>query len=160
MKDNKEKILIIGCGPKKYIGKENQEIINIDKEPFWKPDIVRDVERGLPFDDNSIDIIHSEHFLEHLNPDNVDFFMYECWRVLKNGKKFSCVVPIGKSWMSSPYHKTPITEITPIFFTEWNHPEITGYKYILKDKGIKKGEVNGKEVDWSDELHFELEVVK
>ena len=31
MKDNKEKILIIGCGPKKYIGKENQEIINIDK---------------------------------------------------------------------------------------------------------------------------------
>jgi len=164
IKSNKEikKILNIGCGPIKYHSeKEDELVINIDKEPFWKPDMVRDVEKGLPFDDNSIEAIFSSYFLEHVNPANIDFFMYECWRVLKNKKKFSCIVPIGVSWMSSPYHVTPMSERTPLFFTIYSHPEITGYNFKLLSRGIKKGKDNeDKIVDWTDELHFVLEVIK
>ena len=96
-----DKVLVIGCGPKKYGASKNVNVINIDKDPFNNPDVVRDVEKGLPFDDNSITEIYSEHFLEHLNPDNVNFFMFECWRVLKNGGLFKAIVPIGESWNSS-----------------------------------------------------------
>lgn len=161
-KEKKEKrILNIGCGPKHYIpSNKDEEVINIDKEPFWKPNIIRDVEKGLPFDDNSVDEIFTSHFLEHITQDKMDFFMFECWRVLKNKGKFICIVPIGKSWMSSPYHKSPMTEMTPIFFTEWNHPEITGYNYKNLGYNITTGEVDGKKVDWADELHFGLEAIK
>ena len=157
-KEKENRILNIGCGPIHYNKSDTDaKVINIDKEPFWKPDVVRDVEKGLPFDDDSVEEIFSSHFLEHVHPEKIDFFMYECWRVLKDKGKFKCIVPIGKSWASSPYHVTPMTEMTPIFFTIWNHSEITRFKFKLLGKGIKKGQVDGKEVDWSDELYFELE---
>jgi len=163
-KPRKEKtILNLGCGPTRIKPKDkNTEIIHIDKEPFWKPDIVRDIERGLPFDDNSIDEVHSEHLLEHVAPDNIDYFMYECWRVLKDKGKFTCIVPIGKSWMSSPYHKAPMSEMTPHFFTTWNHPEITGFKWKLTHKQLFKAVdiKTEKELDYADELRFTLEAEK
>lgn len=154
-------ILNLGCGPIHFKTKEkNTHIINIDIDSFNSPDKVLNLEKGLPFDDNSIEEIYSTHFLEHLAPDEVDFFMLECWRVLKKGKRFKCIVPIGKSWMSSPFHKAPMTEVTPIFFTIWNKPERSGYNYKLISSGVKTGQVDDKPVDWCDELHFELEVIK
>ena len=87
--------------------------------------------------------------------------MYECWRVLKNKSKFKCVVPIGKSWQSSPYHKAPMSEVTPIFFTIWNHPEITGFNFKEIGNKVTTGKNgDGTDVDWADELYFELEVIK
>ena len=51
--------LNMGCGKVKFPG-----CVNIDIEPG--ADLAIDVRKGLPFDDNSVDFIHSEHFLEHL----------------------------------------------------------------------------------------------
>ena len=157
----KEKMILnIGCGEIKMLKKEKEEVINIDIEPFWNPDLVRDAERGLPFDNNSVDEIYSSHFLEHVHPDKINFFMYECWRVLKKKGLFKCIVPIGKSWMASPYHVAPMNERTPLFFTHFNHKEITGFDFKLIKTGTRRGMIDGKEVDWTDELHFELEVIK
>jgi len=152
-----DKVLVIGCGPKKYGASKNVNVINIDKDPFNNPDVVRDVEKGLPFDDNSITEIYSEHFLEHLNPDNVNFFMFECWRVLKNGGLFKAIVPIGESWNSSPFHKTHFNRHTPLFFTEWNNLAHSGYEFKFIKKDVKT--IN-PDVDWQDEMYFELEAVK
>jgi len=160
-KSLKYKILNLGCGPIKYSSKQKDlNVINIDIDPFNKPDITTNLEKGLPFEDNSIDEIISSHFLEHIQPDEINFFMKECWRVLKDKMLFKCVVPIGVSWMSSPYHKAPMSFKTPRFFTQWNDPKQSGYEFKLISNVIRRGVVDGKEVDFSDELHFELQTIK
>jgi len=60
--------------------------------PDWKnldilrgADIRADVRKGLPFDDGSVDLLYSEHFIEHLSLDEARFYFKECRRVLKRG---------------------------------------------------------------------------
>ena len=140
----------IGCGLKKIKG-----FINIDKDPRVGPDIVRDVERGLPFGDSTVDMIYSEHFMEHVNPDQIDFVMLEAWRVLKPGGEFRCVVPINKALMASPYHKSFWNEFTPIFFAEWNYKVKTGYEFVLIHKEI----LPSKDI-YTEQFLFILKAVK
>lgn len=49
--------------------------------------------KGLPFDDNSFDIIYSSHFLEHLTKDEGLFFLNETYRILKVNGIIRIVVP-------------------------------------------------------------------
>lgn len=48
-------------------------------------DLRIDVRKGLPYKDNSVDFIYSEHFIEHLSADEAKSFFKECYRVLKPG---------------------------------------------------------------------------
>ena len=52
--------LNIGCGDVKF-----PDWVNIDIEPG--ADLVLDLRNDLPFDDDSVDFIYNEHFIEHLN---------------------------------------------------------------------------------------------
>lgn len=61
----------IGCGPH-YI----QGFINIDGNFLRRTDYCFDVRAGLPFPDNSIDLIYSSHFFEHVH-------IYEALSILK-----------------------------------------------------------------------------
>ena len=81
--------LNIGCGPYKLAG-----AINIDINPRQKPDIVRDVRKGLPFDDNSVSYIQASHFLEHLTCEDMMFVIEECYRVLTGGSQLFIRVPL------------------------------------------------------------------
>ncbi|RLC80041.1 MAG: hypothetical protein DRJ03_22395 [Chloroflexi bacterium] len=79
--------LNIGCGPYTFPGWHN-----IDKEPG--PGIIlRDVRRGLPYPDNSVDLIYASHFLEHLNIIEALRFLRECHRVMKRGAVMRLAVP-------------------------------------------------------------------
>ena len=71
--------LNLGCG------KDIREgYTNLDKRD-WGQDIVRDVLKGLPFDNNKFDEVLASHFLEHIrNGENLYFVFTEIWRVLKN----------------------------------------------------------------------------
>jgi len=128
-----------------------EEYINIDSDPRVHPDIVRNIEQGLPFSDNTVEEISSEHTLEHINPDNIHFVMFEFWRVLIPGGRLKVVVPIGKGWSNSPEHKCPFDYRSYLFFTDWNLREPYKFKLI-------KREVTG--LDITEELHFELEAIK
>ena len=55
------KILDIGCGTKK------RGNIGLDLYPFEGVDIVWDIQKGLPFPDDSLDGIYIYHVLEHLS---------------------------------------------------------------------------------------------
>lgn len=140
----------LGCGMRPI-----KDFINVDMNPKVKPDVVRDIERGLPFDDNSIDNIYSAHFMEHVAPDNINFVMSEIWRVLKNTGKFQCIVPINGSLFGSPYHKSFWNEHTTHFFTVWNNPEETGFEFkmVHQEKLAQTEVVN-------EQLMFVLEAVK
>ena len=140
------KKLNLGSGRKKLDG-----YINIDINSNSSPNIVRDIEKGLPFGDSSVDEVFSEHFLEHIS--DIDFVMFEIWRVLKTGCLVKTIVPINKGLFNSPYHKTFFCEKSWLFFTSWNIKEDSGYDFkFISSKVVGSG--------FEEELHFTLEVVK
>lgn len=48
---------------------------------------------GLPFKDNSFDVIYTSHFIEHLSQKQASFILRECYRVLKRNGIMRVVVP-------------------------------------------------------------------
>lgn len=77
--------LNIGCGPK-----EQKGWTGIDMEDFGH-NIVRDLTKGLPFSDESVDEIKAEHIFEHIL--DLEFVISECYRILKKGGKMKVVCP-------------------------------------------------------------------
>jgi len=78
--------LHVGCGNVKLLG-----WLNIDVEPGT--DLVIDVREGLPFGDNSIDFIYSEHFFEHLTYEEGEKVFREFWRCIKKGGVLRIATP-------------------------------------------------------------------
>lgn len=92
--------LDIGCG-----GKKKEGFIGVDQYAMEGVDVVFNVvERAAdgkyvvwPWEDNSVDEIHSSHFLEHLDlnsrsPERVHF-MNEACRIMKPGAKMTIITP-------------------------------------------------------------------
>lgn len=52
-----------------------------------------DVTKGLPLDDNSVDVVYSSHMLEHLDQTEVPIFLQEIKRVLMSGGILRLAVP-------------------------------------------------------------------
>ncbi len=65
--------------------------VNVDMSPT--ADVYNDARRGLPFADASAVIVHSEHFVEHLELDDAQTFFAECRRVLRPSGTLSIAVP-------------------------------------------------------------------
>jgi len=93
--------------------------------------------------------------MEHVVPDNINFVMLEIWRVLKNKSQFKCIVPINKSLMGSPYHKSLWNEITPAFFTTFNHKEETGFEFKMIHS-----EILAQTQSTNEQFMFVLETIK
>ena len=107
--------LNLGCGRHKLEG-----FINIDKVKECHPDIHRDLIRGLPFGDNTIDEIFTSHTFEHLKgEEDFIFVMNECYRVLKSNGILRIVVPSGYKleWaLRDPTHNRVFFEQTFWYF--------------------------------------------
>ena len=82
------KRLNIACG-----GRYHKDWINIDFNPVSKEVKKVNVLDGLPFEDNSIDVVYSSHFLEHLTQEQADFVLKESQRILKKDGIIRIVVP-------------------------------------------------------------------
>jgi len=89
--------LNLGCGQKKRVG-----YVNLDMDESINPDIVCDIDKGLPFNDDSVYEVYSEHFLEHVK--DIHFVLKEIKRVLKKGGKFISRVP-HFSGLSAHYYQ-------------------------------------------------------
>lgn len=114
------KCINLGSGYKRMKSTGNETWINIDSNPKCMPDKVRDLNKGLPFDDNSIDLIYSEHCLEHIQ--DLKSLMEECYRVLKEGGIFRYIVPYafkGNAGFRHIEHVHFFTEDWYKCFTEW-----------------------------------------
>lgn len=79
--------LNLGCGKDKLKG-----YINMDMRDYGH-NIVRDVRRGIPFNDNTFDEVFTSHFMEHIGHEDIYFVVEEVYRVLKDGGKFIIRVP-------------------------------------------------------------------
>lgn len=85
--------LNLGCGNQQKPG-----WIGIDKVKTLATDIVRDLTRGLPYADDSVDEILCDNVLEHIGPpEDFIFVMNEIYRVLKPGATATIIVPDARS---------------------------------------------------------------
>jgi len=98
--------LDLGCGKEKRKHHE-QGFIGIDIVDYgWN--VVRDVTKGLPYDDNSIDEILADNFFEHLAPADWMYVLNECHRVLRPGGRINMLVPpyTHHNAYADPTHKS------------------------------------------------------
>ena len=93
--------LNLGCGYRKKSG-----FINIDNRAVVEPDLCCDVTGGLPFDDNSVDEVVAQDFLEHIPIGKVVPLIEEIYRVLKPNGKFISLTPStdGRGAFQDPTH--------------------------------------------------------
>jgi len=155
--------LLLGNGFKKMEG-----YTTIDIDPSTCPDYVRDLNKGLPFSNNSIDEIYSEHTLEHIQ--DIRFLMEECYRVLKDGGRFIYVVPSIKGTGAFRHHEHLhfFTEDWHLFYTTWalqnNYKcffELVKQEELKEDDGtyILKGELIKKEINFPKNNNVSLQRV-
>jgi len=79
-----------------HLGCEDHRIegwINVDIVPTGAVDLQADLARPLPFPDESMDFIHSEDLLEHLEPDDGRTLLAEFFRVLRPGGVMRLLTP-------------------------------------------------------------------
>lgn len=125
-----EKVISIGCGFR------HDGLIGIDKGDYGQK-YVRDLRRGLPFDDNSIDHIIADNVLEHIpktetfGEDDFVFIMNECLRVLKKGGTIHILAPTGDN---DTFHKDP---------THHRGFTVKSLKYMLPEDKWEYGFVKG-----------------
>lgn len=68
--------------------------VNVDGYPGEGVSCLADVRKSLPFEDNSVRGIFTEHFFEHIDyVEEAPHFLRECWRVLQPGGVLRIVVP-------------------------------------------------------------------
>lgn len=81
--------LHLGCGPRRLEG-----WINIDIAPNRPmPDILLDLEKGLPLPDSTVDYVYSEDLIEHLDWEKGRYLLSDCSRVLKSGGVMRILTP-------------------------------------------------------------------
>lgn len=140
--------LSIGCGHVRFPG-----WTHVDINASYKPDIVQDILQGLPFEENSVDFIHSEHFIEHFTAqDGVKIFT-ECFRVLKPGgvvrtatfcldKMMEICRPDNPNWRKEAFLKEARlewvktrAEIINISFRAWEHKYVYNPEEMIRRLG-------------------------
>jgi len=137
--DKKDK-LNLGCG-----GVKIPDWINIDIEPG--ADIILNLKTGLPFQDNSVRYIYSEHVLEHFSRDEGLSILKECFRVLSKGGVIRIAMPDldhiiekystdwkNQDWLSWPEYQFIKTkgQMINITFSWWGH------KYLYNEEDLKQ----------------------
>jgi predicted SAM-dependent methyltransferase len=156
--------LHVGCGKVKFPG-----WVNIDIEP-GAADLIIDVRKGLPFDDESVDYIYNEHFIEHLTYEECEKVLQEFWRVLKKGGVLRIATPDldyiidryinnwrDQEWLTWPEYSFIKTrgEMLNISFRWWGH------KYLYNEEDLRNQlkKANFKKIvrcEWGKSKHASL----
>jgi ubiquinone/menaquinone biosynthesis C-methylase UbiE len=126
-----KKVLEIGCGEgygTNFLSNYCTNIIgtDIDKKIIkhaslkYKNLIFKQInENELDFKDNSFDIIICFQVIEHINPNQLDAFLLEIRRILKNQGIFICATP-NKRFRLLPFQKPWNSE----HFKEYDHKQL------------------------------------
>ena len=124
--------LNLGCGEDYREG-----FVNVDIRKDVKTDSIVNIEKKLPFKDNSFDYIYSRHVIEHIHPEKLKFLMDEIYRVCKNNAVVEIHVPhfsCGKTYQS-------YTHLTPISYFTFDCSEFSGFKIIKRRFSFMRSEL-------------------
>jgi SAM-dependent methyltransferase len=78
--------LNLGCGNKKRPG-----FVGVDRYPCEAADLICDVSKGLPFQDDAIDAVHMDNLIEHVS--DIPALMREVVRVSKYRAHITVITP-------------------------------------------------------------------
>ncbi len=67
--------------------------INVDLDPAMAVELAADLRRSIPLRTASVDVIHSEDFLEHIEKEAGEAALRECHRVLRSGGVMRLLTP-------------------------------------------------------------------
>ncbi len=144
--------LNLGSGFRPFKG-----FINVDYDKDVYPDIVRDLDEGLPFDTNKFSEVYTSHVIEHIK--NVFFFMYEIWRVSKPGTIVTVICPYCQ-YLELAVQPDHVRFINYGFFDRWR-PDWSSVQNELKQtRGAYFNILKTTVFNEGRELNFQLEVVK
>lgn len=124
----KDLLVNLGAGPH---GKPGW--INVDLYEAPGINCVYDCRKILPFPDNSVKGIFSEHFFEHIDyVEEVPHFLSECYRVLKVGGIIRIIVPDLEKYLQA-YCQEGWDELSRIRPLDSEHTDFYyGFKYNTK----------------------------
>jgi len=129
-------MLNLGCGAQRLDG-----YIGIDKRDVGQ-EMIWDITKGIPFPDNSVDVVFSSHFIEHMDDDQSIELFKEIYRVLKVK---------GKTHHRCP-HQTHPTAYYWGHKTFWNEAKVGA---IIRIPELSKFLISGNSREGS-ELFFTL----
>ena len=128
----------LGCGRVKLPG-----FIGVDRFPLPGVDIVANLDEPLPFADDSVDLVHASHSLEHLR--DLSKVIREVYRICKHGAQICIIAPYSQQGLNiaNPYHKHAFNEHTPRFWTaaaatpidvaDYYHPHAASWGLLQSD---------------------------
>jgi len=82
------KLLNLGCG-----SRYNKDWINIDFVSNNKDILAFNLLKGIPYKDDTFDVVYHSHLLEHFSKKDAVGFIKECYRVLKSGGVIRIATP-------------------------------------------------------------------
>lgn len=122
--------LDLGCGANKKegcVGIDNATESMTGKQ--FAPDMIADLNLGIPVPPNSCEYIYSSHALEHFK--NPHFIMDEIYRVCKDGALVDIIIPLYCDWLAD--HLT-------MFYPDWfeRNIDMTKFQIITKTTTRKR----------------------
>lgn len=144
--------LDLGCGANKKegcVGIDNATESMTGKQ--FTPDMIADLNLGIPVPPNSCEYIYSSHSIEHFR--NPHFIMDEIHRVCADNATVEIVVPLYCDWLAD--HLT-------MFYPDWfeRNMDILKYNIIYKNIAYKKFTTPLSGRNGFVELHIILKVKK
>lgn len=121
----------IGCGDRKRPGYIGLDVANVPGV-----DVVYDLEKGLPYHDNSVDEIFCSHFLEHVKDPMK--LINEVYRILKPGGIFEVVVPHFSNYNSYTFLHLTYYNVRNFDILDMSKCKLYHYGYNINFKILVK----------------------
>lgn len=143
-----KEILDVGCGDGLFMDRMREALADREDVALWGVDYSKyklekakekghnvkwcDLEKGLPFEDKTFDVVYAAELIEHLY--NPDYFLEECYRVLRKDGVIIISTPNLQAWYNRMLF---ILGIQPLFYEVSTKSPLIGSGALRR---IKKGE--------------------
>lgn len=145
--------------------------INVDRDPFLRPDVVWDLTDGLPVPDGSCEAIYFEHVLEHFDVDTGLDLLRACRRALADGGVLRVAVPSldylldkavagnwrDQEWLHGEDYRFIETraEMLNVAFRWWGHEYLYDREELHRRLG-EAGFTRIRDPEWGESEHAML----
>ena len=122
--------------------------------------INHNVNNGLPFEDSSVEVIFSSHFIEHLTFEEGLNFLKECYRVLRPGGILRIICPDIMLWINK-IHEVHDWKFFETYKNQLDTPYWENSVYHIKDKVKTNIQVlNSMIFNWGHKWMWDYESLK
>jgi predicted SAM-dependent methyltransferase len=125
------KLLFKFAGSSEYYDFSHFNDVIKNKKLYW-----RNLSDGIPLNDNSIDVVFSSHFLEHLTKTDGQQLLNDIYRILKPGGLVRILVP-DLDLAIQRFNKGEINETLDLFFYTSEKGDFSAHKYNYTFASLK-----------------------